>query len=74
MRCARGAARARSARCSPLTAIQIYGFTHTLTTTLYKGGAQVVWIRNLRTTCCSQFDSNIYSEALHLHCLISTRL
>ena len=23
-----------------------------------KGGAQVVWIRGLRTTCCSQFDSN----------------
>ena len=23
-----------------------------------KGGAQVVWIRNLGTTCCSQFDSN----------------
>ena len=24
-----------------------------------KGGAQVAWIRNLGTTCCSQFDSNI---------------
>eukprot|EP00964_Phaeocystis_antarctica_P143402 scaffold108954_cov68-Phaeocystis_antarctica.AAC.1 len=23
-----------------------------------KGGAQVVWIRGLRNTCCSQFDSN----------------
>ena len=31
-------------------------------TALYiKGGAQVVWIRALRTTCCSQFDSNIHS-------------
>eukprot|EP00964_Phaeocystis_antarctica_P072762 scaffold44555_cov58-Phaeocystis_antarctica.AAC.4 len=26
-------------------------------------GAQVVWIRILRTTCCSQFDSNTKSEA-----------
>ena len=24
---------------------------------------QVVWIRDLRTTCCSQFDSNAKSEA-----------
>ena len=23
-----------------------------------KGGGQVAWIRNLGTTCCSQFDSN----------------
>ena len=28
-----------------------------------KGVAQVVWIRILRTTCCSQFDSNAESEA-----------
>ena len=28
------------------------------TSSLNKGGAQVVWIRNLRTTCCSQFDSS----------------
>ena len=28
-----------------------------------KGVAQVVWIRNLGTTCCSQFDSNTLSEA-----------
>ena len=29
-----------------------------LATKVTKGGAQVVWIRNLRATCCSQFDSN----------------
>ena len=34
-----------------------------LATKVTKGGAQVVWIRNLRATCCSQFDSNTYSEA-----------
>ena len=31
-----------------------------------KGGAQVVWIRNLGTTCCSQFDSNASSEVMNM--------
>ena len=44
------------------------GFSRVLYPLKYKwlcgtGVAQVVWIRALRTTCCSQFDSNAKSEA-----------
>ena len=43
------APRSRSFAVALLYGFILYGFT---------GVAQVVWIRNLGNTCCSQFDSN----------------